>query len=205
MSPAPHDIRLAVGIDLGTTNSLVATVRNGVPEVLVDETGRALLPSVVQYSSDGQIVVGTEARASQDKNPENTISSVKRMMGRGLTDLPNRDSLPYHFVDAPGMVRLETADGTKSPVEVSADILLTLRHRAEAALGGDLAGAVITVPAYFDDSQRQATRDAGRGRQPRMLQNWLVSMCSGCLMNRRQLLLPMGLIMPQKACLRRMT
>ena len=162
MSPAPHDIRLAVGIDLGTTNSLVATVRNGVPEVLVDETGRALLPSVVQYSSDGQIVVGTEARASQDKNPENTISSVKRMMGRGLTDLPNRDSLPYHFVDAPGMVRLQTADGTKSPVEVSADILLTLRHRAEAALGGDLAGAVITVPAYFDDAQRQATKDAAK-------------------------------------------
>ncbi|MGN0917982.1 MAG: Fe-S protein assembly chaperone HscA [Oxalobacter sp.] len=162
MSVAPHDIRLAVGIDLGTTNSLVATVRNGVPEVLPDAQGRALLPSVVRYLADGQIDVGYGAKAVQDIDPGNTVSSVKRMMGRGLADLANRDSLPYRFVDAPGMVKLGTAGGVKSPVEVSADILSVLRERAERAFDEELAGAVITVPAYFDDAQRQATKDAAK-------------------------------------------
>lgn len=162
MSAAPHDIRLAVGIDLGTTNSLVATVRNGVPEVLRDAQGQALLPSVVRYLPDGHTDVGEAAKKAQNRDPENTVSSVKRMMGRGLADLPNCDSLPYRFMDAPGMVKLETAGGVKSPVEVSAAILATLRERAEAALGEELAGAVITVPAYFDDAQRQATKDAAK-------------------------------------------
>ncbi|MBS7327414.1 MAG: Fe-S protein assembly chaperone HscA [Oxalobacter sp.] len=162
MSSAPHDIRLAVGIDLGTTNSLVATVRNGVPEVLLDAQGQALLPSVVRYFADGHIDVGHAAKAAQDTDPGNTVSSVKRMMGRGLADLPNPDSLPYRFVDAPGMVRVETAGGVKSPVEVSADILSVLRERAEKTFDDELAGAVITVPAYFDDAQRQATKDAAK-------------------------------------------
>ncbi|MBR7069255.1 MAG: Fe-S protein assembly chaperone HscA [Oxalobacter sp.] len=162
MSTAPHDIRLAVGIDLGTTNSLVATVRHGTPEVLLDAQGQALLPSVVRYFADGHIDVGAAAKAAQDSDPANTVSSIKRMMGRGLADLPNRKSLPYHFVDVPGMVKLETAGGVKSPVEVSADILSVLRARAEMAFDEDLAGAVITVPAYFDDAQRQATKDAAK-------------------------------------------
>ncbi len=161
-STAPHQHRLAVGMDLGTTNSLVATVRNSVPVVLNDEQGRALLPSVVRYGSDGSTTVGQAALAAQAQDPRNTIASVKRFMGRGLSDVAHVESMPYVFEDTPGMVRLRTAHGVKSPVEVSADILRVLRERAEASLGGALTGAVITVPAYFDDAQRQATKDAAR-------------------------------------------
>lgn len=163
-SDAPHERRLAAGIDLGTTNSLVASVRSGIAVVLNDELGRPLLPSVVSYGAD-DCIVGYEAQARQTSDPRNTIASVKRFMGRGLKDIAHRESLPYVFEEeqgAPGMVRLHTAAGIKSPVEVSADILRALRERAEAALGGELVGAVITVPAYFDDAQRQATKDAAR-------------------------------------------
>ncbi len=162
MSPAPHELRLAVGIDLGTTNSLVATVRSGVATVLPDALGRPLLPSAVRYHADGKVDVGYAAQAKQATDPKNTIVSVKRFMGRGLKDVAHIESAPYDFVDAPGMVQLRTVAGVKSPVEVSAEILKVLRQRAELSLGGSLAGAVITVPAYFDDAQRQATKDAGR-------------------------------------------
>jgi molecular chaperone HscA len=158
----PHQHRLAVGIDLGTTNSLVATVRSGSTDVLEDESGRVLLPSVVRYVQDGIPQVGLEAQLRQNDDPHNTIASVKRFMGRGLQDVPDASATPYRFVDAPGMVRIETNAGVKSPVEVSADILKVLRGRAEASLGGELTGAVITVPAYFDDAQRQATKDAAQ-------------------------------------------
>lgn len=161
-SAAPHQHKLAVGIDLGTTNSLVATVRSGLAVVLSDELGRPLLPSVVRYHPDGTAGVGYEAQAEQTRDPRNTIVSVKRFMGRGLKDIAHRESMPYEFQDAPGMVRLGTAAGVKSPVEVSAEILRALRERAEQSLGGELVGAVITVPAYFDDAQRQATKDAAR-------------------------------------------
>ncbi|PHV11637.1 Fe-S protein assembly chaperone HscA [Chitinimonas sp. BJB300] len=159
-APAPHQHRLAVGIDLGTTNSLVATVRNGSATVLPDERGRNLLPSIVHYAADGQITIGHRAQAKQTEDPRNTIVSVKRFMGRGVKDLPDSATTPYRFVDAPGMLKLKTVVGEKSPVEVSADILRALKQRAEASLGGELIGAVITVPAYFDDAQRQATKDA---------------------------------------------
>ncbi len=162
LSTAPHEHRLAVGIDLGTTNSLVATVRNGISVVLNDEQGRSLLPSVVRYLPDGTVHVGADAQREQSADPGNTIISVKRFMGRGLGDIGDVSGMHYRFVDAPGMVQLRTAGGVKSPVEVSAEILKVLRARAEAALGGDLVGAVITVPAYFDDAQRQATKDAAR-------------------------------------------
>ncbi|MGH8688298.1 MAG: Hsp70 family protein, partial [Burkholderiales bacterium] len=161
-SPAPHERRHAVGIDLGTTNSLVAAVRSGAPAVLPDAQGRPLLPSIVRYRPDGVVDVGYAAEARQSEDPRNTIVSVKRLMGRGLKDVVHAENLPYDFADAPGMVRLRTAAGVKSPVEVSAEILKVLRQRAELSLGGELGGAVITVPAYFDDAQRQATRDAGR-------------------------------------------
>jgi molecular chaperone HscA len=161
MSPEPHERRLAVGIDLGTTNSLVAAVRSSVAEVLEDEQRHALLPSVVAYGTDGRVSVGHEAAARAVADPVNTIVSVKRFMGRGLADA-QRHQTPYQFVDSPGMVRIRTRDGDKSPVEVSAEILKVLRERAEQSLGGDLYGAVITVPAYFDDAQRQATKDAAR-------------------------------------------
>ncbi len=161
-SAAPHEHKLAVGIDLGTTNSLVATVRSGLVVVLNDELGRSLLPSVVRYGADDAVEVGFEAQRKQSQDPRNTIVSVKRFMGRGRQDIANVESMPYDFVDAPGMVKLRTVAGVKSPVEVSAEILKTLRVRAEAALGGDLVGAVITVPAYFDDAQRQATKDAAK-------------------------------------------
>ncbi len=160
-SPAPHEHKLAVGIDLGTTNSLVATVRNGFPVVLPDESGRPLLPSIVRYGDAG-VEVGYQAQSMQAADPVNTIVSVKRLMGRGLADLSDARRFPYRFIDEPGMVRLATRAGTKSPVEVSAEILRALRVRAEASLGGRLAGAVVTVPAYFDDAQRQATKDAAR-------------------------------------------
>ncbi len=161
-SAAPHEHRLAVGIDLGTTNSLVATVRSGISVVLSDELGRPLLPSVVHYAAEGVVDVGYEAQARQSIDPRNTVVSVKRFMGRGRADIAHIESMPYDFEDSPGMVKLRTAQGVKSPVEISADILKNLRTRAEAALGGQLTGAVITVPAYFDDAQRQATKDAAR-------------------------------------------
>src|SRR4051812_35994556 len=161
MSPAPHERRLAVGIDLGTTNSLVATVRNGVASVLPDAQGRPLLPSVVRYF-ENKVEVGYGAQARQADDPKNTIVSVKRFMGRGVKDVDHAQNAPYDFVDAPGMLSLRTVAGVKSPVEVSAEILKVLRERAELALGGPLSGSVITVPAYFDDAQRQATKDAGR-------------------------------------------
>lgn len=162
MSTAPHQHRLAVGIDLGTTNSLVATVRSSIPEVLTDEEGRPLLPSVVRYLPNGNANIGYKAQAAQNIDPKNTIVSVKRFMGRGLKDIAYVENLPYDFIDAPGMVQLKTVAGVKSPVEVSAEILATLRQQAEDALGDDLVGAVITVPAYFDDAQRQATKDAAK-------------------------------------------
>ncbi len=161
-SAAPHQQKLAVGIDLGTTNSLVATVRSGLAVVLSDELGRPLLPSVVRYRADAEPEVGYGAQAAQVLDPRNVIASAKRFMGRGLADIAHRESLAYDFEDAPGMVRLNTVAGSKSPVEVSADILRSLRLRAEAALGGQLVGAVITVPAYFDEAQRQATKDAAK-------------------------------------------
>ncbi|MDK9705019.1 MAG: Fe-S protein assembly chaperone HscA [Sulfuritalea sp.] len=161
-SAAPHEHRLAVGIDLGTTNSLVATVRSGMSVVLNDVQGRPMLPSVVSYAADGVLEVGYGAEAKQSIDPKNTIISVKRFMGRGRRDIAHIETLPYDFVDAEGMVKLKTIAGIKSPVEVSAEILKTLRNRAEASLGGELTGAVITVPAYFDDAQRQATKDAAR-------------------------------------------
>jgi molecular chaperone HscA len=162
MSPAPHEHRLAVGIDLGTTNSLVATVRSGAATVLPDAQGRPLLPSIVRYLGNGKTEVGYPAQARQADDPKNTIVSVKRFMGRGVKDVDHAQNAPYDFVDAPGMLQLRTAGGVKSPVEVSAEILKLLRQRAELAMGGTLSGAVITVPAYFDDAQRQATKDAGR-------------------------------------------
>jgi molecular chaperone HscA len=162
LSTAPHQHRLAVGIDLGTTNSLVATVRNGVSVVLNDAAGHGLLPSVVRYQPDGTTTVGIKAQAQAALDPHNTITSVKRFMGRGVKDIPDVSTLPYQFIDAPGMVQLKTVAGVKSPVEVSAEILRVLKARAEASLGGELVGAVITVPAYFDDAQRQATKDAAK-------------------------------------------
>ena len=174
-SPDPHQRRIAVGIDLGTTHSLVASVRSGVAECLPDDAGRVLLPSVVRYLEGGGRQIGWEAVEAQAQDPVNTIASVKRFMGRGVRDIAGREKLPYVFVDgapntgAPnddaagqGMVALATAGGTKSPVEVSAEILATLRYRAEDTFNDDLYGAVITVPAYFDDAQRQATKDAAR-------------------------------------------
>ena len=162
MSPAPHERRLAVGIDLGTTNSLVATVRSGIATVLPDAQGRPLLPSIVRYHANGKVDVGYNAQARQADDPKNTIVSVKRFMGRGVKDVDHAQNAPYDFVDAPGMLQLRTVAGVKSPVEVSAEILKVLNERAQLALGGPLSGAVITVPAYFDDAQRQATKDAGR-------------------------------------------
>ena len=165
-SPEPHGHRLAVGIDLGTTNSLVAAVRNGIAVVLNGHDGHALVPSIVRYMRDGRTVVGREAEAELARDPRNTIVSVKRFMGRGLKDVAHAENSPYDFLDSPGMVQIRTVAGVKSPVEVSAEILKVLRARAEEALlggaGGELAGAVITVPAYFDDAQRQATKDAGK-------------------------------------------
>lgn len=158
----PHQRRVAVGIDLGTTHSLVACVRHGVPECLPDAQGRVILPSIVRYLANGGRKIGFDAHESSSLDAENTIASVKRFMGRGLSDVPGREKLPYRFVDHPGMLGLQTVQGEKSPIEVSADILATLRYRAEDTFGEDLYGAVITVPAYFDDAQRQATKDAAK-------------------------------------------
>lgn len=161
-SPMPHQQKLAVGIDLGTTNSLLATVRSGMAVVINDDLGRPLLPSIVRYAHDGTVTVGYDADVQAAHDPKNTIVSVKRFMGRGLKDIAHVESLPYDFIEAPGMVRLKTGVGVKSPVEISSEILKTLKLRAEAALQGELVGAVITVPAYFDDAQRQATKDAAK-------------------------------------------
>ncbi len=170
MAPAPHQRRLAVGIDLGTTNSLVAAVRNGVAEVLPDAEGRMLLPSAVHYRKDGTARIGHDALADRAADPRNTIVSVKRLMGRGRDEIDQAAAkeMRYDLVDAAAhegsgnLVRLSTVAGVKTPVEVSAEILATLRQRAEDTLGDDLVGAVVTVPAYFDDSQRQATKDAAQ-------------------------------------------
>lgn len=161
-SQIPHRHRLAVGIDLGTTNSVVAAVRDGSATVLPDEDGMRLLPSVVQYFGDGRIDVGHEAKRNQAADPFNTLASVKRLMGRGLADLAEPQRRAYRLLAADGMVKLQTIAGARSPVEVSAEILKVLRVRAEQSLGGELVGAVITVPAYFDDAQRHATKDAAR-------------------------------------------
>jgi len=165
-SPDPHQRRIAIGIDLGTTHSLVAAVRSGVAECLPDAQGRVILPSAVRYLLDAQgqarRLVGAEALADAAFDPRNTIVSVKRFMGRALADVAQRDKLPYEFIDTPGMVRLQTVAGVKTPVEVSAEILATLRQRAEDSFDDEIFGAVITVPAYFDDAQRQATKDAAQ-------------------------------------------
>ena len=161
-TPNPHERRIAVGIDLGTTHSLVAAVRSGVAECLPDANGRVVLPSVVRYLEGGGRQIGFEAQDALACDPENTVASVKRFMGRGLKDVAGHDKLPYRFIDHPGMLGLHTVHGEKSPVEVSADILATLRYRAEDTFNDDLFGAVITVPAYFDDAQRQATKDAAK-------------------------------------------
>ena len=161
-APDPHQRRIAVGIDLGTTHSLVASVRHGVAECLPDPQGRLLLPSAVRYLEGGRRQIGFDALAAQAEDPENTVVSVKRFMGRRLADIADAGKLPYSFVDQPGMVALATRDGEKTPVEVSAEILATLRQRAEDTFDDDLFGAVITVPAYFDDAQRQATKDAAQ-------------------------------------------
>ncbi|BCS46062.1 Chaperone protein HscA -like protein [Pseudomonas amygdali pv. tabaci] len=163
LSPQPHQRRLAVGIDLGTTNSLVAAVRSGLSEPLADAEGQVILPSAVRYHAD-RVEVGQSAKIAASQDPFNTVLSVKRLMGRGLTDVKQLgEQLPYRFVGGEShMPFIDTVQGPKSPVEVSADILKVLRERAESTLGGELVGAVITVPAYFDDSQRQATKDAAR-------------------------------------------
>ena len=165
-TPAPHQRRIAVGIDLGTTHSLVASMRNGVAECLPDAQGRVLLPSVVRYlidaAGDHRRQIGHDALDAQVQDPLNTIASVKRLMGRGIEDIANRGQLPYQLSDQPGMVSMQTVAGQKSPVEVSAEILSTLRFRAEDSFDEDIYGAVITVPAYFDDAQRQATKDAAQ-------------------------------------------
>jgi molecular chaperone HscA len=161
-SPDPHQRRIAVGIDLGTTNSLVAAVRHGLVECLPDAQGRTMLPSIVRYLGSGKRQIGHDAAAQQAEDPENTIVSVKRLMGRSYADVLGRAKLPYRFVDHPGMVAIDTREGEKTPVEVSAEILATLRQRAEDSFDDDLFGAVITVPAYFDDAQRQATKDAAQ-------------------------------------------
>ncbi|WP_298293925.1 Hsp70 family protein, partial [Thiomonas sp.] len=161
-SPDPHHHRRAVGIDLGTTHSLVATVRNGAAVCLPDASGQVLLPSVVRYHADGRAEVGWQPRDDQAIDPANTIVSVKRFMGRSPADLPPDALAHYHVADDPRVVRLLTAAGEVTPVQVSADILRVLRWRAEDTLGGELVGAVITVPAYFDEGQRQATKDAAQ-------------------------------------------
>lgn len=163
-SPVPHARRYAVGIDLGTTNSLVAAVRSGVADTLPDDQGRHLLPSVVRYRADGNIVVGEQALGAAHEDPLNTIASVKRLMGRGVDDVRRLGkNLPYEFTSSESrMPRIRTVAGEHSPVEVSADILRALRRRAEQTLGADVNDAVITVPAYFDEAQRQATKDAAR-------------------------------------------
>ncbi len=162
MSLAPHQRRVAIGIDLGTTNSLVALVRNALPQILVDAQGRELLPSVVRYLPNGQTQAGFDALEHLIADPKNTVVSVKRYMGRGVGDVAQLENAPYDFVDQPGMLKLRTVAGDKSPIEVSAEILARLRQLAEDSVAEPIVGAVITVPAYFDDAQRQATKDAAK-------------------------------------------
>ena len=161
MSAAPHQHRLAAGIDLGTTNSLVASVKSGSAVCLADEDGNTSLPSVVRYLGNGETVVGKEALAAQKTDPQNTVSSAKRLIGRTLSEIDTAH-LPYRFGQSEKIIELHTKNGIKTPIDVSADILASLKARAEQSLGGELVGAVITVPAYFDDAQRQATKDAAR-------------------------------------------
>ena len=161
-APDPHQRRIAVGIDLGTTHSLVAAVRNGVAECLPDAEGRVLLPSAVRYLDAERRQIGFDALAARASDPSNVITSVKRLMGRGLADIANRDAMAYHLAGDGGMVKVRTAAGEKSPTEVSAEILATLRFRAEDTFDDELHGVVITVPAYFDEGQRQATKDAAQ-------------------------------------------
>jgi molecular chaperone HscA len=162
-APDPHQRRIAVGIDLGTTHSLVASVRNGVAECLPDDQGRVLLPSAVRYLDGDRRQIGFDAVAARALDPTNTITSVKRLMGRGLADISNRESMSYRIDGSDGgMVKVQTKAGEKSPVEISAEILATLRFRAEDTFDDELYGAVITVPAYFDEGQRQATKDAAQ-------------------------------------------
>ncbi len=161
MSAAPHQHRLAAGIDLGTTNSLVASVKSGSAVCLADEDGNTSLPSVVRYLGNGETVVGKEALAAQKTDPQNTVSSAKRLIGRTLSEI-DAAHLPYRFGQSKKIIELHTKNGIKTPIDVSADILASLKARAEQSLGGELVGAVITVPAYFDDAQRQATKDAAR-------------------------------------------
>jgi molecular chaperone HscA len=156
----PHERRIAIGIDLGTTNSLVASMKNAMPEVLKSEAGHTMLPSVVRYLAGERTQAGYEALAQAAIDPKNTIISVKRFMGRGLSDISNAKNLPYDFIDTSGMLKIQTVQGEKSPVEVSAEILARLRQLAEDSFSDEIEGAVITVPAYFDDAQRQATKDA---------------------------------------------
>ena len=163
-SAAPHQQKLAVGIDLGTTNSLIATVRNGHSDILLDEKNRPLLPSVVHFGKDENVIVGYEAAELATQDPQNTVISVKRLIGRSLADIQQRyPNLPYQFVASEnGLPLLATRQGVRSPIEISAEILKKLTALGEQRLGGDLVGAVITVPAYFDDAQRQSTKDAAK-------------------------------------------
>ena len=161
MSAAPHQHRLAAGIDLGTTNSLVASVKSGSAVCLADEDGNTSLPSVVHYLGNGETIVGKAALGAQKTDPQNTVSSAKRLIGRTLSEI-DAAHLPYRFGQSEKIIELHTKNGIKTPIDVSADILASLKARAEQSLGGELVGAVITVPAYFDDAQRQATKDAAR-------------------------------------------
>ena len=163
-SAAPHQQKLAVGIDLGTTNSLIATVRNGHSDILLDEQNRPLLPCVVHFGKDEKVIVGYEAAELAAQDPQNTVISVKRLIGRSLADIQQRyPNLPYQFVASEnGLPLLATRQGVRSPIEISAEILKKLTALGEQRLGGDLVGAVITVPAYFDDAQRQSTKDAAK-------------------------------------------
>ena len=161
-SAAPHQHKLAAGIDLGTTNSLVATVRSGEARTLVNSQGRDMVPSVVRYTADS-VIVGDEAMAAAQHDADNTIVSVKRLMGKGYSEtLALKEKVPYQLIDQQGLVAINTVQGVKNPVEVSAEILATLANTASETLGGELNGVVITVPAYFDDAQRQATKDAAK-------------------------------------------
>jgi len=161
-APNPHERRIAIGIDLGTTHSLVASVRNSIAECLPNEAGEVMIPSAVRYLEGGGRQIGTQALVNRHLDPVNTVVSVKRFMGRGLKDIKNSEDIPLHLIDKPGMLAIKTCHGEKSPVEISAEILATLRYTAQDTFDDDIYGAVITVPAYFDDAQRQATKDAAQ-------------------------------------------
>lgn len=159
-SPDPHQRRIAIGIDLGTTNSLVASFINGSAVCIQNEKQKTSIPSVVRYLENGEIETGIVAKNNQALDPANTISSVKRLIGRTLSDLPNQHMMPYRFGSHENIIEIQTCQGKKNPIEISAEILKTLKKQAENVLGNEIVGAVITVPAYFDDAQRQATKDA---------------------------------------------